>query len=191
MKKLLVCLSVVMGVIFTSCTSSDENYPDYEANKAVGYVNVGQPVIVQQLTEVNDSIRETVGGQESRGWFGKALKSLADALGAYAGGKMGAAVGGAIGTLVGNPSGGREVGEKIGSEIIGTLASHATKLKCGGIMVFPDMDKMKLAYCTVSESYPDMAGDDDSDVAHIGMLDLPAGMKPIEDIGRMHNDMLD
>lgn len=192
MKKLLFCLCILAGIVLISCSQNDDYTPNNESSPLEK-----ESEILQQLTLLNDSVRLSFGiasnESKSRG-IKDNIVSQSDVRGSYYGSKFGGTIGRAIGTLFGSASKGEEKGAKIGGDLIGAAASLVAALIIddGCLVHAPDINIMKIAYCQVeNDIYRDNESGGETDVAYVDILDLPDGLGSIENIGRIHNGMLD
>lgn len=104
----------IIACIFASCSKED--------NKVSIPSEVSESALVQQLSTLNDSLMaEAIQTKISKkAWIRVAV---ADAGGAWAGGKAGAKIGAAVGTFLGNPVTGGVFGAFIGGVVCGAAAS--------------------------------------------------------------------
>lgn len=202
MKKFFLCLGVIAGIIAVSCSQNEDSLAIQDYSQPMNEVSGARSIVVERLAQLNDSIRYELEG-ESRTTGSRGLRSLwrkiinfvqSDIEGAVVGAIEGGQVGLAVGAFVGTPEIGGIAGVILGGTINGFISSYsASKRHDGcGIVVVPPIDETKMEYCKLRSEMSDEAVDDggDCDVAKLDYLDLPIGAKSIEDVGRIHNKLL-
>lgn len=202
MKKLFLCLGVIAGIIAVSCSQNEDSLAIQDVSQPMKEISGAQSIVVERLAQLNDSIKyeleEEYGTAGSRGFWSwwKKIKNIvqSDIEGAVFGAIEGGQVGLAVGAFVGAPEVGGIAGVILGGTINGFISSYsASKRNDGcGIVVVPHIDETKMEYCKLRSEMSDEAVDDggDCDVAKLDYLDLPIGAKSFEDVGRMHNKLL-
>lgn len=202
MKKFFLCLGVIAGIVAVSCSQNEDSLAIQDVSQPMKEISGAQSIVVERLAQLNDSIKYEFEGEsgttDSRGLrsFWRKIKNLvqSDIAGAVEGASDGGKIGQEVGIECGKPERGETIGKIVGAIIGGFEASFGSKKKndgCG-IVVVPHFDETKTEYCKLRSEMSDEAVDDggDCDVAKLDYLDLPIGAKSFEDVGRMHNKLL-
>lgn len=174
MKKIFL-FSIVVSLLITSCSNSDEPLGTTTSS------NSYKTVTVKRLEQLNDSIKQNyTRNYASRGWARNLFIVGADAFGAYKWGRRGAQ----LGALTGTPHG-TAIGAAIGGAFGAISSSYNAYKKTENIGYF---EPFKIGINDLTATYTALERVDENDFEYC--LSFPYDGEAIENVGEYHNRAL-